>query len=107
MNFRKIFKKIITVSAVVGVLATGSVITGYAKYVKVGNTIERFALSKRDSTSFICGNLPALMLQYLTRRVILRDIPTQLLIIYEKNMNGVNTISQKIVHHRVCRDITT
>ncbi|MEE0569268.1 MAG: hypothetical protein ACLTMM_01385 [Lachnospiraceae bacterium] len=59
MNFRKIFKKIITVSAVVGVLATGSVITGYAKYVKVGNTIERFALSKRDSTSFICGNLPA------------------------------------------------
>ena len=41
MNFRKIFKKIITVSAVVGVLATGSVITGYAGYVKVGNTIER------------------------------------------------------------------
>ena len=59
LNFRKIFKKIITVSAVVGVLATGSVITGYAGYVKVGNTIERFSLSKKDATSFICGNLPA------------------------------------------------
>lgn len=58
LNFRKIFKKIITVSAVVGVLATGSVITGYAGYVKVGNTIERFALSKKDATSFGCGNLP-------------------------------------------------
>lgn len=58
MNFRKIFKKIITVSAVVGVLATGSVITGYAGYVKVGNTIERFAVSKRDTGSFGCGYLP-------------------------------------------------
>lgn len=59
MNFRKIFKKILTVSAVVGVLATGSVITGYAGYVKVGNTIERFSLSKKDATSFGCGYLPA------------------------------------------------
>lgn len=59
MSFRKIFKKIITVSAVVGILATGSVITGYAGYVKVGNTLKNFALSKKDATSFSCGNLPA------------------------------------------------
>ena len=59
MNFKKIFKKILTVSAVVGVLATGSVITGYAGYVKVGNTIERFSLSKKDATSIGCGYLPA------------------------------------------------
>jgi|GEM_PF-2243711 len=52
------FKKVFASMAVAAFLVSGTVISGFATYTHVG-TINNFSLSKSDSTSFGCGNLPA------------------------------------------------
>jgi len=53
-----VFKKVFASMAVAAFLVSGTVASGFAGYVQVGNTLKNFALSKSDSTSFSLGYVP-------------------------------------------------
>ena len=51
-------KKVLASTAVATFLVSGTVISGFAGYVQVGNTLKNFALRQNDSTSFGLGYVP-------------------------------------------------
>ena len=51
-------KKVFASMAVAAFFVSGTVISGFAGYVQVGNTIKNFSLSMSDSNSFSLGYIP-------------------------------------------------